>query len=75
MTQTNIVTLGFDPGSFYVQSKKNSKKFCFQKKLLTFAARFGRNDKFIDLLERENEVKKLKAIDSLLIEKEFFWIS
>ena len=30
---------------------------------------------FIDLLERENEVKKLKAIDSLLIEKEFFWIS
>ena len=39
--------------------KKNSKKFCFQKKLLTFAARFGRNDKFIDLLERENEVKKL----------------
>ena len=48
--------------------KKNSKKFCFKKKVLTFAARFGRNDKFIDLLERENEVKKLKAIDSLLIE-------
>ena len=55
--------------------KKNSKKFCFQKKLLTFAARFGRNDKFIDLLERENEVKKLKAIDSLLIEKRVFPIN
>jgi len=31
----------------------------------------GRHGKFIDLLERENEVKKLKAIDSLLIEKSF----
>ena len=54
-----------------MQRKIFWKKFCFQKKLLTFAARFGRNDKFIDLLERENEVKKLKAKDSLLIEKSF----
>jgi hypothetical protein len=62
-------------GHLFIFGKKNSKKFCFQKKVFTFAARFGRNDKFIDLLERENEVKKLKAKDSLLIEKEFFWIS
>ena len=59
------------PASCYFLQKK-FKKILFSKKLLTFAARFGRNDKFIDLLERENEVKKLKAIDSLLIEKEFF---
>ena len=63
------------PTGYLYFFKKISKKFCFQKKLLTFAARFGRNDKFIDLLERENEVKKLKAIDSLLIDQRVFLIS
>ena len=56
MTQMDIVTPGLTRGLFLLSAKKKSKKFCFQKKLLTFAARFGRNDKFIDLLERENEV-------------------